>query len=272
MTTTTNYQSLGKRRILVAEDVEINQHLARHMMESWGFEVDIAVNGREALVLVQQKSYDLVLMDIQMPEMDGMEATRQIRKLADTLKATIPIIALTANALKGDRERFLAAGMNDYLPKPFNEPNLFSIIAHNLTDMTTTTTTTVKTPLQEAILPAMESTNVKLYNLTMIYGIAGGDESFVKRMLKLFLDTMPDTLVEIQQNTEMQNWTLVSKLAHKMKSTIDSMGITSLKDIIRQIEQNGKKGEQTELLAAQVSLVATVMRECIAQVKKDYSL
>ncbi|MBO9566596.1 MAG: response regulator [Niastella sp.] len=271
MTTTTNYQSLGKRRILVAEDVEINQHLARHMMESWGFEVDIAGNGREALVLVQQKSYDLVLMDIQMPEMDGMEATRQIRKLTDAIKAAIPIIALTANALKGDRERFLAAGMNDYLPKPFNEPNLFSIIAHNLTDMITTTTTTVKAPLQETILPAADPP-VKLYNLTMIYGIAGGDENFVRRMLKLFLDTMPDTLVEIQQNTAMQNWTLVSKLAHKMKSTIDSMGITSLKDIIRQIEQNGKKGEQTELLTAQVSLVETVMRECIAQVKKDYSL
>lgn len=266
--TITNYQSLGKRRILVAEDVELNQHLARHMMEAWGFEVDIAVNGREALVLVQQKSYDLVLMDIQMPEMDGMEATRHIRKLTDAIKAAIPIIALTANALKGDRERFLAAGMNDYLPKPFNEPNLFSIIAHNLTNMITTT---VKEPLQEAIFPATEPA-VKLYNLTMIYGIAGGDESFVKRMLQLFLDTMPNTLVEIQQNTALQNWTLVSKLAHKMKSTIDSMGITTLKEVIRQIEQNGKKREQTEQIPAQVQLVVTVMMACIGQVKKDYAL
>ncbi len=71
-------------------------------------------------------------MDIQMPEMDGPEATRQIRQLTDTLKAAIPIVALTANALKGDKERFLAAGMNDYLPKPINEPNLHRIITDNL--------------------------------------------------------------------------------------------------------------------------------------------
>ncbi|WP_315818542.1 response regulator [Paraflavitalea speifideaquila] len=135
--TALNYQSLGKRRILVAEDVEINQYLARHMMEAWGFEVDIAANGSEAVVLVQQNTYDLVLMDIHMPEMDGLEATRQIRQLTDAGKASIPIVALTANALRGDRERFLAAGMNDYLPKPFNDSNLYRIIANNLTNMTT---------------------------------------------------------------------------------------------------------------------------------------
>ena len=266
--TTINYQGLGKRRILVAEVVEINQHLARHMMEAWGFEVDIAVNGREALVLVQQKNYDLVLMDIQMPEMDGVEATRQIRQLTDTNKAGIPIVALTANALKGDRERFLAAGMNDYLPKPFNEPSLFRIIANNLTDMITTTD---NEPLQELLNPGTEPP-VKLYNLTMVYGIAGGDESFVKRMLQLFLDTMPASLQEIQQQADQQNWAQVGKLAHKLKSTIDSMGITSLKEIIRQIEQNGKKGEQTAQLPAQVHLVETVMKVCIEQVKKDYAL
>lgn len=267
-TTTTHYQSLGKRRILVAEDVELNQHLARHMMEAWGFEVDIAANGREALVLVQQKNYDLVLMDIHMPEMDGMEATREIRKLTDATKAAIPIIALTANALKGDRERFLEAGMNDYLPKPFNEPNLFRTIANNLTDMITTT---ANEPVQETPMPEREPA-AKLYDLTMVHGIAGGDESFVKRMLQLFLDTMPQTLTEIQQQTEQQNWLQVSKQAHKMKSTIDSMGIASLKEIIREIEQNGKKGEQTELIPAQVGFVETVMRACMAQVKKDYAL
>src|SRR4051812_38698396 len=107
------YNSLGKRKILLAEDVELNQYLARHMMEAWGFEVDVAENGKEALLLVQQNSYDLVLMDIQMPEMDGVEATRQIRLIKDAGKAGIRIVALTANALKGDRERFLEAGMDD---------------------------------------------------------------------------------------------------------------------------------------------------------------
>ncbi len=259
-----------KRRILVADDVEMNQHLARHMIEAWGFEVDIAGNGREALVLVQENSYALVLMDIQMPEMDGLEATRQIRQLTDTLKATIPIVALTANALKGDRERFLAAGMNDYLSKPINESNLLRIITDNLTNQRNMIIT--DQDQRQDILPPKTDSPDKLYNLSLVYGIAGGDEGFVKRMLQLFLDTMPLTLQEMQKETVLQNWVQVGKLAHKLKSTIDSMGISSLKDTIRQIEQNGKKGEYTEQLPVQVNLVESVMHSCAAQVKKDFSL
>jgi CheY-like chemotaxis protein len=109
-----NYQSLGNRYVLVAEDVELNQYLVRHIMESWGVTVDVVCNGREAVNKIQENNYDLVLMDIQMPEMDGMEATRAIRQLSDPVKAAIPIVALTANALKGDSEKYLAAGMIFY--------------------------------------------------------------------------------------------------------------------------------------------------------------
>lgn len=265
--TAPNYRSLGHRRILMVEDVELNQCLLRHMMESWGVEVDIAMNGREALVLVQQNDYDLVLMDIHMPEMDGIEATRQIRRLTDSMKATVPIIALTANALKGDRERFLAAGMNDYLPKPFNESTLFRTIANNLTRITTTD----HDVQPEVSTPEAGSTG-KLYNLAMVYSIAGGDEDFVKRMLRLFLYTVPLSVQELQNETAHQNWIQVSKLAHKLKSTIDSMGIEALRDTIRQIEQNGKKGMHTEQLPALVTEVAAIMSACITQVKKDFAL
>jgi CheY-like chemotaxis protein len=259
------YQSLGKRKILVAEDVELNQYLARHMMEAWGFEVDIAVNGREALLLVQQNQYDLVLMDIQMPEMDGMEATRQIRSLVDTGKAAIPIVALTANALKGDRERFLAVGMNDYLAKPFTEPNLFQIIADNLSNVITT----YDMPVQQAPVSTNEK-NTTLYDLTMVRNISGGDEGFVKRMLQLFLDTVPPSLAEMQQETAAQNWDQVGKLAHKMKSTIDSMSIVSLKEAIRFIENNGKKGTEINAIPGKVNEVERVMQQCIEQVKKEF--
>lgn len=265
--TAPKYRILGKYRILVAEDVELNQYLARQLMESWGLEVDIATNGREAVGLVQQNHYDLVLMDIHMPEMDGIEATRQIRQLHDAGKAAVPIIALTANALKGDRERFLAAGMNDYLSKPINEPNLYHIIANNLTNMISTE----KNAPKEVISPAASSSG-KLYDLTMVQGIAGGDEEFVKKMLRLFLETMPQSLQHLQKETVQQNWAGVSKLAHKLKSTIDSMNIRSLKDTVREIEQYGKKGEQTAEIPALVNEVVFVMEACIAQVKKDHVL
>jgi len=266
--TASTYQTLGRKKILVAEDVELNQHLARHMMESWGFEVDIAVNGKEALLLVQQKQYDLVLMDIHMPEMDGMEATRQIRLLADTGKAAIPIVALTANALKGDRERFLAVGMNDYLSKPFTEPNLFQIIADNLSNVTPIHAA----PALETPAPTVETntTTSRLYDLAMVRNIAGGDEAFVKRMLQLFLDTVPPSLQEMQLETVKENWEQVGKLAHKMKSTIDSMNIASLKDIIRQIELHGKKSTEVETLPEKVNEVERVMKQCVEEVKKEF--
>lgn len=264
--TANNYRRLGRRRILVAEDVEMNQFLARHMMESWGFEVDIAGNGKEALDLLQQKNYDLVLMDIQMPEMDGVEATQHIRSLTDSSKATIPIVALTANALKGDKERFLHAGMNDYLAKPFTEPNLFQIIADNLSNVTVN-----EKILPEHVVVTEIIVTSTLYDLSMVYGIAGGDDSFVRKMVQLFLDTIPPALEDMKRETIACNWVQVSKLAHKMKSTIDSMGITSLKETIRDIERNGKKMEEVESIPAKVNEVDIVMGACVEQVRKDFS-
>jgi len=264
-----NYQSLGKRNILVAEDVELNQYLARHIMESWGFDVDIAHNGREAVEMVQRNNYDLVLMDIQMPEMDGMEATRQIRKLQDVFKASIPVVALTANALKGDSEKYIAAGMNDYLSKPFDEPQLFMVISQNLKAFDNIT---INQPVQKDIPPVIPQEPEKLYDLSMVQSISGGDEGFVKRMVQLFIDTMPPALKELKQEVKQQNWISVGKLAHKLKSTIDSMGIALLKDDIRTIELNGKKAEEVDKIPSLAENVTVIIEKCIEQLKNDYGI
>lgn len=261
-----NYQSLGNRYVLVAEDVELNQYLVRHIMESWGFTVDVVSNGREAVNKIHANNYDLVLMDIQMPEMDGMEATRAIRQLSDPVKAAIPIVALTANALKGDSEKYLAAGMNDFLPKPFNEQKLFLVISNNL-----------KTSVKETIPMSESNTTVienqeKLYDLSMVQTIAGGDAGFVKKMVQLFIETVPPSMTDIQKETDQQNWVNVSKLAHKMKATIDSMGIVKIKEVVRVIEANGKKGEELDKIPAQVQEVIQVLEGCVLQLKRDFDL
>lgn len=250
-----NYSSLGKKKILVAEDVELNQYLARHIMESWGFEVEIANNGKEALEMVRSNTYDLVLMDIQMPEMDGMEATRNIRNLPDPLKASIPIVALTANTLKGDSDKYISVGMNDYLAKPFDEPNLFLIISKNLSETAAAVRTEKSSISENEQIPV----NQKLYDLSMVEAISGGDQQFVKKMMQLFLDTVPSALVDIKAELKAEHWELLGKLAHKMKSTIDSMGINSLKQDIRTIEQNGKQQNSVQEIPGLVSKLVSVI-------------
>jgi CheY-like chemotaxis protein len=115
-------------RILLAEDNKVNQLLAVSLLTKAGHRVDVAGNGLEALAALKARPYEIVLMDMQMPEMDGLKATRAIRTLAGPA-AEVPIIAMTANALKGDRERCLAAGMNDYVSKPIERDTLLQKIA-----------------------------------------------------------------------------------------------------------------------------------------------
>jgi CheY-like chemotaxis protein len=116
-----------RETILVAEDNEVNQKIAARVLEKAGYQVHLASNGREAVEALSKKRYDLVLMDVQMPVMDGLTATAEIRSLPGAV-GTIPIIAMTANAMKGDRERCLAAGMDDYISKPLCLEDLTNIL------------------------------------------------------------------------------------------------------------------------------------------------
>ncbi|MFN4008242.1 MAG: PAS domain S-box protein [Chitinophagaceae bacterium] len=120
---------LGTLKVLLAEDNPINQMLATRILDYWGFVTEIANDGKEAIAKVTQGDFDLILMDIQMPEMNGLEATRAIRSLNDPSIKNIPIIALTANALKGEESQYFDAGMNGYLIKPFKENELYDVIA-----------------------------------------------------------------------------------------------------------------------------------------------
>lgn len=115
-------------RILLAEDNMINRKVALHLLNKFGYQADAAGNGKEVLKALEKVSYDLILMDVQMPEMDGYEATKKIRAMEDDNKKNIPIIAMTAHAMKGDREKCLEAGMNDYITKPVKPQNLLETI------------------------------------------------------------------------------------------------------------------------------------------------
>jgi len=267
-----DYKSLGHRKVLVAEDVELNQYLARHILESWDFEVVIANNGREAIEALADASFDCVLMDVQMPEMDGMEATHHIRSMPDPVKAKIPIIALTANALKGDSEKYLAAGMTDYLAKPFDEERLFRVISRNLNPVdalvseSSPVTSKIDIPLINTTTMSADS---RLYDLTMVQSVSGGDEGFIKKMVALFIETVPQNVQDMKKALHEENWEQVGKTAHKLKSTIDSMGIKSIRQEIREVEANAKQLESLQTIPSLVATIDRVITECIGQLQAE---
>ncbi|MBC7904241.1 MAG: Hpt domain-containing protein, partial [Gemmatimonadaceae bacterium] len=188
----------------------------------------------------------------------------------DPVKAALPIIALTANALKGDSEKYLAAGMTDYLSKPFTEENLFTVIKRNL--KTDNMNSNSFGPAAQAASAANGSSTAALYDLTMVRSVSGGDESFLKKMVELFIETVPPGVNDLKQATVSEEWDKVGKQAHKLKSTIDSMGIESLKQDIRTVEANGKHQLNTEVIPGLVNRVDNVLAQVIDALKKDFSL
>jgi CheY-like chemotaxis protein len=258
------FTGLENRKILIVEDVELNQYLVRHIMESWGCIVKVADNGQQAIEKINDDNYDLILMDIQMPVMDGIEATKIIRGLNSTIKSSIPIVALTANAMPNEFAHYIKAGMNDCLQKPFEEPTLFNVVSKHIKSATGEAKTVSG--------DTQRTSSAKMYDLNMVEMVSGGDHSFILKMLRLFLETVPDTLRDLHSSAEKHNWLEVSKLAHKLKSTIDSMGITELKQDIRVIETNARNGAHPEKLPGLVNGVIKAMERVMIQVRKDHSL
>lgn len=258
--------SLKNKQILLVEDGKLNQFIATQLLEAWGCEVMIANNGKEALAMLQQNFFDCILMDVQMPELDGVEATEIIRKFPDPSKSDVPIIALTANALISDREKYIKAGMNDCIAKPIEEFKLFAGIVKNVLKKNIS--------LADGIIPGLminekKKPEEKLYDLTMVHSVSGGDTSFIKKMVLLFIETVPQNVAELKKSAETENWDQAAKLAHKLKSTIDSMGIRSIHQDIRSIEGNAKQKINLDEMPSLIKKVESVITGCVQQLQVE---
>ncbi len=235
-------------RVLVAEDHQINQFLAKTILESWGVEVTIAENGLDAVNAVSNMDYDIILMDMQMPEMDGLQATREIRHI---LNRDIPIIALTANAVKGDQEKCLDAGMNDYLSKPFEQKDLQRIMQKWIGERKSALPSLPKNEISQHLEPEKsKSMSSELYDLTLLNQLALNDEEFIAKMKELFISSTPEIVEQIFETFEGNEFEKMSGLAHKLKPSIDTFNIHSLKETIRKIEKFHTLGGSKEELSA----------------------
>ena len=262
--------SLGKIKVLLAEDNEVNKLLAKSILHHWGLEAKTAHTGFEAIEMLQNEDFDVILMDIQMPEKNGIEATQEIRNLPDEKKKNIPIIALTANALKGEEKKYLAAGMNDYLTKPFKEKELYDVLIRVMNKTNTFGNRFDNIEVSEDL--KLPSSDEKLYSMTLVHDLAQNNEEFIKSLVQIFLDTIPTNANEMLVACEQKNWDLTGKLAHKLKSTIDTMQIVTIKEDIRVIEANGKNPQNTIYIAQLVKKVNAVISIVTTQLKKEFAL
>jgi len=270
-----DYKSLSYLNILVAEDYELNQFLIKHILDDWGCKATIVGNGLEAVEQVETNQFDIILMDINMPEMDGLDATRAIRQMTEPAKRDIPIIALTANALRGDHLNYMQAGMNECVTKPYTEEKLFRMIVklmqpHFKQNKVSSQIVEEKsaTPEPEKQADQFIEQSGKLYDLSFVNEFAKGDSSFVKKMVTIFVDTMHTELAHLLKAGEDLEYEKISKIAHKMKSAIDGLGISTLKQTIRDLEKTDFKSGENGNPNDTIHYIKGVLDETFLQLKE----
>lgn len=205
----------SKAHILLAEDHRINQILAKALLEKRGWTVKIAHNGEEAFAAWEKGEFDLILMDVQMPEVDGLQATRMIRKAETGSGTHIPIVGLTAHAMKGDREECLNAGMDDYIAKPVCPDSLYTAIDRLLFS-------------QWQDMPTVDLNGI-LTNLD-------GDRSFLADLVEQFLSDYPVTLKKLKNAFERKDFQQVEMIAHSLKSVVGIFGARHATHLLQSLE------------------------------------
>ncbi|MDX2188860.1 MAG: PAS domain S-box protein [Bacteroidota bacterium] len=220
------FRKFDGQKVLLVEDNKLNQVVASKFMAKWGLHVQIAENGRFAVEAVSNGSFDLILMDLQMPEMDGFQSTKHIR----TFNKSIPIIALTASASIEVKSKVTQAGMNDYLSKPFEATAFYNKISSylNLNE---------KKGKNQPVTQSVK--NVKnLYNLDYYEQFSGGNKAFVEEMIQIFIEDTPPIVSELGKAIQAKKHYEIASFAHKLKTSLSLMGMDASKCI--RLDEIGK--------------------------------
>ena len=232
----------GNVRLLLAEDNVINQRVAQSMLSRHGYQADVVANGREAVRALELVDYDLVLMDCQMPEMDGFDATAAIRDPdSKVLNRAVTIIAMTANAMAGDREKCLNSGMNDYLSKPVKKEHLAAIFERWLKPgaVQPRTNDTREEPGDGGAL----ATDTTLFDKAELLNNLDGDEEFVESLLDDALREIPKSVVELQQSCAGGDFQEICQQSHAIKGMAAYLCTPALREIALKIERAGAAGD-----------------------------
>jgi PAS domain S-box-containing protein len=243
-------ETIRRYQVLLAEDHPVNQRLVVRMLEKRGHVVRVANNGREALAALEQEAFDLILMDVQMPEMDGFEATAAIRERERETHLHIPIIAMTAHALKGDRERCLAAGMDAYLSKPLQSEQLFELLDNLPLDLGS----------EESPIPETAELTVTTLDPNLVLSRVDGDRKLLHEIIGLFMEQTPRLLGEIRQSIENLDGTTLQRAAHALKGSIGIFGAQTAFDAALRLERLGRDNDFVAVEATYSELIAELQR------------
>ena len=217
-------------KILLAEDHPVNQRLAVRILQKWGHQVSVAANGQKAIEAVDREHFDLVLMDVQMPELGGVEATAAIRE-RDELRGThLPIIAMTAHAIKGDREKYLAAGMDEYISKPIDPEKLFLIIERILGALppaASPETAPAQTP---------RAAPLAILDRQAVLHRTGGDIELLGEMFGLFVNDSPGLIQAMQEALHASDWNVLERAAHRLRGAAGNLDARALCTLAGQLE------------------------------------
>ncbi|MCG8307870.1 MAG: ATP-binding protein [Cytophagales bacterium] len=251
---------LSKYKLLLVEDNEVNLLYTRKILNDWNCTPDEAKNGLIALEKLKEHDYDLILMDVRMPIMDGFESTKFIRSNFQPPKSEIPIIALTANAIKGDEDKCIEAGMNDYISKPFQPETLKNKImsnmelegfTHHVSDQTKSGTDMNKS-----------------VDLTYLREMSDNDLDFIRDMIQSFINQSPKDVQNIWFHFENDELDEVANLVHKIKPSITFMGIHELKDLVVDIEDQAKH-KKIDLLNKNLRILDDICAKAVTELKEE---
>jgi PAS domain S-box-containing protein len=232
-------------RVLLAEDTLANQKLVSAILGQRGHAVQMASNGREALELVQQQDFDLVLMDVQMPLADGFQTTAAIRALGDPAKARLPIVAMTAHAMPEDRQRCLAAGMDAYLTKPLTSDELIETVER--------LGAPAESPRSASAPPVTSRTPdraAEVFDRQAALDSVGGRTKLLKDMAAFFLADAPQCLAEIQAGLRDRAPAALAQAAHRLRGSLLYLGAAPALQAAQRVERLGNSGDLTEAAAA----------------------
>ena len=242
-------------KILVAEDTPFNQKFIKRLLDRWNHQITLVENGRQALDTLYNDSFDIVLMDVQMPEMDGHTATREIRNLKSEIR-NVPIIAMTAHAIRGDRERCLEAGMDEYVSKPIDSDILFDAIEN----LTRTAGASDRT----------ENESAKL-DKEMLLKAFDGDWGFLKEVVEVFLSDYPRLLDDLHRAFEQSDSDTLMRAAHSLKGMLKNFQAETAAEVAFELEKKGQAEsfdgvpEAIDNLSGQVADVDKTLRGILDQ-------